>query len=134
MTKVEGHREWRVRTLRMEAEPEPEPDIASLSGTEHLTRRRHARQVAQDTEANVRAEAMELSRDLRKFADGVVRREADRPDVITDDAYLVARDAEEDFLAAAKAATEAAEGLAVEVTGPSPPDSFAASEGSGWGR
>lgn len=134
MTNVEGHREWRVRILRVEVEPEPEPDIASLSGTEHLTRRRHARRVAQDTEANVRAKATELSTDLRKYADDVVRREATRIDVITDDAYLVAHDAEEEFLAAANAATQAAEGVAVEVTGPWPPHSFAeVTRGSGRG-
>lgn len=138
LQRIGAAREWGVKLVRRH-EPEPAPahsapgERQGVTGTEYLTRRRQA--LAQQEAAETAAEraADLLTATLRPHVRESLRRGGSPGTaLLLDLAFLVPLEEEAGFTAAAAelAGTLDAEGLAVEVSGPWAPYSFA-SLGSG---
>ena len=127
-------REWGVRLVRTLA-PGAEPALAGrpgrddLSGTEYLSRRRHALQ-REDDLTRTAAECAERLQDVLSahVTESLRRGGSTGSSLLLDIAYLVPTAAEAEFLGQVQHLTKELEasGLALEVTGPWPPYSFAA--------
>jgi hypothetical protein len=124
--------EWGVRLVRALDEPAltgPAPDRDDVTGTEFLTRRREAMRAREATARTAATAAATLEESLAPHVTESVRRGgAPGSSLLLDVAYLVPAAAEEAFLAEVERLGGALrpDGLALEVTGPWPPYSFAA--------
>jgi hypothetical protein len=121
---VAGHREWGVRARRTRP-PEPEPKPADgLSGTEYLAlrgRKLAATKESRDREAD---SAAAVHTALTAHATACAARPKRDPALLSDTAYLVAEDRESAFHTEVTR-FDGISGIALEVTGPWPPYSFA---------
>jgi hypothetical protein len=127
-------REWGVRLVRTLA-PGNEPALAGrqrpadVSGTEYLSRRREELQRGDDLTRTAAEYAERLQDELSAHVTESLRRGGSTgSSLLLDMAYLVPTAAEAEFLGQVQQLTEdlEAHGLALEVTGPWPPYSFAA--------
>ena len=127
-------REWGVRLVRTLA-PGAEPALAGklrpddLSGTEYLSRRRQELQRGDELTRTAAECAERLQDQLSAHVTESLRRGGSTgSSLLLDMAYLVPTASEADFLGQVQDLTEdlEARGLALEVTGPWPPYSFAA--------
>jgi Gas vesicle synthesis protein GvpL/GvpF len=135
LRRIGAAREWGVKLVRRLGEPAPvgsrPADRADVTGTEYLARRRQALH-ADDAAARAAQHGADLVEEaLRPHAGDCLRRGGSPgSSLLLDLALLVAPEQEEAFLAAAAELGERLEpdGLAVEVSGPWPPYSFATLE------
>lgn len=129
LDRIGGAREWGVRLVRtLGTEPVPAAAGSDLSGTEFLTLRRRARTEAEQALAAAERAASRLEEALAPLTRARLRRGGSPgSSLLLDLAYLVEPDREAAVGAALEqiAAEEAAHGLALEVSGPWPPYSFA---------
>ena len=129
LERIGDAREWGVRLVRtLAAEPVPAAAGAEVTGTEFLSRRRRARDEADEALAAAERAASRLETVLAPLTRARLRRGGSPgSSLLLDLAYLVEPDREAAVGAALEqlAAEEAAHGLALEVTGPWPPYSFA---------
>ncbi len=134
LDRIGDAREWGVRLVRSLSEEQPVPVAAregrtDLSGTEFLARRRQALQEREDAEQNARTAAQVLEEALAPPVTEAMRRGgAPGSSLLLDVAYLVPPATEAAFLAETErlGGELRPRGLALEVTGPWPPYSFAA--------
>lgn len=119
LDRVDGHREWGVRARLPRPATPAELSPEGLSDAEYLARRRDRLAAAARTRRDALTAATALHEALSRHAAETVRQ--DRPSPLLDAAYLVPVDAEPAF----RAEADRHEELAVEVTGPLPPYSFA---------
>ena len=126
-------REWGIRLVRT-LTPGAEPAFAGsaaadgLSGTEYLSRRRQALQRVDDLTRTAAEEGDRMQDVLSAHATESLRRGgAPGSSMLLDMVYLVPTQTESDFLAEVERLTDdlRARGLALELTGPWPPYSFA---------
>jgi hypothetical protein len=134
LDRIGDAREWGVRLVRSLSEDEPVPVAAregraDVTGTEFLARRRQALQEREDAEQTARTAAQALEEALAPHVTEALRRGgAPGSSLLLDVAYLVPPRAEAAFLAETERLGGELRpgGLALEVTGPWPPYSFAA--------
>jgi hypothetical protein len=126
-------REWGVRLVRTLADAEPAlaggAQRDGLSGTEYLSRRREELQRGDDLTRTAAEYAERLQDELSAHVTESLRRGGSTgSSLLLDMAYLVPTAAEAEFLGQVQQLTEdlEAHGLALVVTGPWPPYSFAA--------
>ncbi|MGY1735820.1 GvpL/GvpF family gas vesicle protein [Geodermatophilus sp. SYSU D00684] len=141
LTRIGDAREWGVRLVRPADGEEagdggPRPDREELTGTAYLAQRRQALRQREEAARDAARAADRLEQVLDPHVRECLHRgAAPASGLLLDLACLVAPDAEEAFLAAVgELRTELEDdGLALEVSGPWPPYSFAAltAEGSG---
>jgi hypothetical protein len=137
LDRIGDAREWGVRLVRSLTDDEPVPaaareSSADLTGTEFLARRRQALQEREDAEQTARTAAQSLEETLAPHVTEALRRGgAPGSSLLLDVAYLVPPTAEATFLAETErlGGELRPRGLALEVTGPWPPYSFAALTG-----
>jgi hypothetical protein len=138
LDRIGSGREWGVKLVRRDPAPSDSPPADSphsdpserrgVTGTEYLTRRRQALARAEAAEAGADRAADVLTETLRPHVTDSLRRGGSSGSaLLLDLAFLVPLDAEAAFAAAANELGEqlAADGLAVEVSGPWAPYSFA---------
>jgi hypothetical protein len=134
LDRIGDAREWGVRLVRSLSEDEPVPvaargSSAELTGTEFLARRRQALQEREHAEQTAHTAAQVLEEALAPHVTEALRRGgAPGSSLLLDVAYLVPPRTEADFLAETErlGGELRSAGLALEVTGPWPPYSFAA--------
>jgi Gas vesicle synthesis protein GvpL/GvpF len=134
LDRIGDAREWGVRLVRSLSEEQPVPAAAregrtDVSGTEFLARRRQALQEREDAEQTARTAAQVLEEALAPHVTEALRRGgAPGSSLLLDVAYLVPPATEAAFLAETErlGGELRPRGLALEVTGPWPPYSFAA--------
>lgn len=134
LDRIGDAREWGVRLVRSLSEEQPVPVTAresrtELTGTEFLARRRQALQEREDAEQTARTAAQVLEEALAPHVTEALRRGgAPGSSLLLDVAYLVPPATEAAFLAETErlGGELRPRGLALEVTGPWPPYSFAA--------
>jgi hypothetical protein len=132
LQRIGSAREWGVKLVRRhEAEPAPAHSTAGerngVTGTEYLTRRRQALAQHEAAEAAAERAADLLTATLRPHVRETLRRGGSPGTaLLLDLAFLVPLEDEAGFTAAAAELAEplAADGLAVEVSGPWAPYSF----------
>jgi Gas vesicle synthesis protein GvpL/GvpF len=129
LERIGNAREWGVRLVRtLTADPVPAPAGAEVSGTEFLSRRRQALTEAERAGAAAERAADRLEAALEPHTRARLRRGGSPgSSLLLDLAFLVEPDSEAAVTAALEqlAADEAANGLALELSGPWPPYSFA---------
>ncbi|MGY1770083.1 GvpL/GvpF family gas vesicle protein [Blastococcus sp. SYSU D00813] len=136
LDRIGDAREWGVRLVRSLAEPVPAAGGSEVSGTEFLARRRQALTEAEEAGAAAERASRRLEEALAPLTRASLRRGgAPGSSLLLDLAYLVDPDREAELTAALErlAAEEAGNGLALELTGPWPPYSFASLEEGGPG-
>jgi len=129
LRRIGSAREWGVKLVRRAAEPvhSSSDDRRGVTGTEYLTRRRQALAEHENADAVAERAADLLTTTLRPHTTESLRRGGSSGSaLLLDLAFLVPLDAEAAFTAAAAELAEpfAADGLAVEVSGPWAPYSF----------
>jgi hypothetical protein len=133
LDRIGDAREWGVRLVRTLTEEEPasagpREERAGLTGTEFLARRRQALRERDDAAQTAQSAAESLEKALVPHVTDFLRRGgAPGSSLLLDVAYLVPPGTEAAFLAETEqlGAELRARGLALEVTGPWPPYSFA---------
>ena len=127
LARVDGHREWGVRVVRPEPEPESirEVPLDGISGTEYLALRARQLDDGQHAKALARDAVNALHELLRQCSTDAVQRE--QPHAFFDAAYLVRQDQEETFHGRIRRLEGdlATVGMTARTTGPWPPYSFA---------
>jgi hypothetical protein len=129
LERIGNAREWGVRLVRtLAVDPVPASAGAEVSGTEFLSRRRLALTEAERAGAAAERAAGRLEEALEPHTRACLRRGGSPgSSLLLDLAFLVEPDSEAAVTAALEqlAADEAANGLALELSGPWPPYSFA---------
>jgi hypothetical protein len=133
LRRIGDTREWGLKLVRRLDAPAPRSgprpeERSGVTGTEYLARRRQAIAQQDDAEAGAARAADLLVETLAPHvAESVRRGGAPGSSLLLDLAYLIAPDAEAEFLAAVADLRErlGPDGLEVEVSGPWPPYSFA---------
>jgi hypothetical protein len=132
LDRVAGHREWGVRARHARSDKPDDAPPAGLSGTEYLARRRTRLAAAEHTRRRGSEAAAALHAALAERATDTVLRPR-RSLALLDAAYLVPTALEPAFHADVERQRDVGE-VAVEVTGPWPPYSFARLELPAGGR
>jgi Gas vesicle synthesis protein GvpL/GvpF len=137
LQRVWGRQEWGVKAYAVEgsASGEEAGPVAEASGTAYLRRRQAALQSARESRQTASTGAMTVHTRLSEFA--VAARQhrpqdpslsGDRRRMLLNGAYLVDEARAEQFVRVVSGLSESQPDLAVELTGPWPPYSFAVVE------